>query len=139
MSSWFNTKARSYVVTDEEYANRCRWEDLSAYEKELVCDGGCGISIFGRKIVPDYVFRDVCCHHDFAFLRGGDARVRALVENAFAEELRFVVLTSNQPQRYKTLAYFYKTATRRFSWLAWPYGPMRTKEEILALAKRRET
>lgn len=130
---WWSS-ARRYVVTADEWENRCRWEDLTAEEKILVCDGGCGLSIFGKKIIPDILFRDCCCHHDFAFLRGGDERVRNLSEYEFRNKMEDIYAVSPDPAFFKWWAIKYKTATQDLGWLIWRYGPMRNKAEILALA-----
>lgn len=136
MGNWWNIKARRYVVSEEEYANRCRWEDLTLEEQALVCDGGCGLTLFGKKLIPDILFLDCCCHHDFAFLRGGDERVRELCEYAFRNEMEDIYLRSADKNFFKWWATRFKDVTANIGWLFWRYGPMKTKEEILALARK---
>ena len=130
---WFTSK-RNYVVTPEEWENRCQWEHLTDAEKQLVCQGGCGLDIFGYKIIPNIIFKDCCCHHDFAYLRGGDERVRKICENAFKEELEMKVAASEDPAFFGMWAKAYAATVSKLGWFVWDYGPLRTKEQILALA-----
>lgn len=142
MGSWWEKKARSYVVTVEEWDARCKWDDLTPEEQELCCGGGCGLELFGVKYIPDFAFRTCCCRHDFHYLRGGDERVRLLGDRNFKEEVRKLARedeTTGAPRVrnawwYKRWAELYAGAVVNGGWLVWDYGPMRSREEILRLA-----
>lgn len=142
MLSWFNHNARAYVVTADEWEARCQWDDLTQEEQSLCCSGGCGLELWGLKVVPDFQFQTACCRHDFGYLRGGDERVRQLVDRNFKEEVRKLARETidGKPRAegtwiYKRFAELYAGAVAHGGWISWRYGPMNSKERIMELAK----
>lgn len=143
MGHWWQKKARAYVVTVEEWENRCRWDDLNDEEKALCCGGGCGLEMFGLKYTPDFKFKNACCRHDFHYLRGGDERVRQLGDRNFQEEIRKLARETEDTGAprvrnvwwYSRWAEAYAGVVNNGGWLVWDYGPMRSKEQILRLAR----
>lgn len=133
LPSYYTDKS-NYIVTLEEWNNRCKWEHLTAKEQKQICDGGCGINIYGIKIIPDFIFGDSCCHHDFAWFRGGDERVRKIVERAFYYDVQRNMIKYDAKYYYNFWATAYTNTTNKLGWLKWNYGPMKSKEEILDLA-----
>lgn len=127
-------KSTEHIVTPQEWANRCQWEHLTPKEQQQVCLGGCGISVLGFKIIPNFIYGDACCHHDFAWLRGGDERVRKIIERAFQQDIQRAVSSYYFPYHYNFWGQTYSTVTRKVGWLRWNYGPMKTKDQILELA-----
>jgi hypothetical protein len=129
-----------HIVSEEEYRNRVQWKDLTQEEKDRCCKGSCGLNIFGYKILPDFIFKGCCCRHDFGYLRGGDARVKRLVDMAFKRQMYEEAQQHGNfitGPCYRTLAYLGANAVVIFGVLAWDYGPMKNKEEILAAADKK--
>lgn len=132
MGNWRDKNARAYVVSKEEWDARCHWDDLTQYEKGLCCSGGCGITLFGIiKPMPDFNFKPACCRHDFAYLRGGDERVRNLADRNFQEEVLKLAAEMPGNNLVKRWAITYSNVVKKWGFLAWDYGPMRSKKEIL--------
>lgn len=141
MALWSTNPARNYAVTPQEWENRVTWDSLSLCEQMSCCTGSCGIELFGViKYTPDFVFRSACCRHDFGYLRGGDETVRKLVDRNFKEEIRKLAgndEVTGEPRTsekwwYKRWAELYADAVVRWGWMRFDYGPMKTKEQLLA-------
>jgi len=135
---WYETGALDYVVTREEWEKRCKWDDLSSEEQEACGYGGCGLNLFGCiKIIPDFVFKRACWRHDFGYLRGGSEHIRGLIDSNFAEEVRKLALEYGRLNAYRYWAEAYIAAVRRVGYMAWDYGPMKGKAEILEEARKK--
>ena len=133
---WYEDGAMEYVVGAEEWERRCKWDDLSQEEQESCGYGGCGISLFGCiKIIPDFVFKKACWRHDFGYLRGGSEHVRNLIDANFAEEVRKLALEYGRLNAYRYWAELYAGAVKKIGYMAWDYGPMKTKDQILVEAR----
>lgn len=121
----------NHIVSKEEWDNRVRWEDLSDEEQEAICDGGCGVNIFGFKIIPDFIFKPHCCRHDFGSVRGGDEYVRILVDSGFARGVMFsAVHHPSSARKYISIARIYLNTVFAVHPRFFDYGPMKDINQI---------
>lgn len=93
-------------------SNPLRYEDLTAQERKWMCNG-CGPH--GGPDVPDFVFYEACCRHDFDYWLGYTSADRDAADQRFLNSmLAAASMQSSWWLRtwYKFLAWRYYSAVR---------------------------
>ena len=61
--------------------------------------------------------------------------MRNLIDANFAEEVRKLALEYGRLNAYRYWAELYAGAVKKIGYMAWDYGPMKTKDQILVEAR----
>lgn len=100
-----------------------RYDNLSDEQKKFVTNG-CGDDVFN---VPDLIFNDACCRHDFYYWLGHTDIDRRNADKQFLRNMLDAAYNHNCPKGWKIfyiiMAIVYYIAVRLFSSANFYYGP----------------
>jgi len=109
-------------------------EEMIQQLKDLKELNGCG-SKGGWLNVPDWIFTASCWHHDFNYWLGGTEEDRKKADWQFYQAMLYDASKAVWWKRpwYRTMAWVYYKAVRQVSSVFFPYGEMRTLEDLQEL------
>lgn len=121
-----------------------RYRDLTPHQREVLVElgqiNGCGAKGFWVP-VPDWTFTASCDHHDFNYWLGGTKEDRAKADWQFYQAMCNDAKEAPWYKRgwYATMAWVYYRAVRYYSARFFPFGEMKTLEDVQELVRQHDS